>query len=137
MLLIELFKRFHCHTVTVCAAKWPISCVICHDFMRHLSRLRRSGGSGVMCRESYPQGRSAIGVLMFKTVTDDAWSTSFPCVICHASCVICHDSVDNFAPRVFEEGFGTGAGQVVTNDAWIETGCSRAVVVCAGRAVIR
>ena len=90
-----------------------------------------------MCRESYPQGRSAIGVLMLKTVTDDAWSTSLPCVICHASCVICHDSVDNFAPRVFEEGFGTGAGQVVTNDAGIETGCSRDVVVCAGRAVIR
>ena len=76
-------------------------------------------------------------VLTPKTVTDGAWSTSLPCVICHAACFICHGSVDNCAPQAFEEGSGTGAGQAVTNDAWRGTGRSRAVVVCGGRAIIR
>lgn len=70
-----------------------------------------------MSREGYPQGGLANGVLTSKTVTDDAWSTSLPCVICHAACVICHDSVDNWAALAFEGGSGTGAGQAVTNEA--------------------
>jgi len=90
-----------------------------------------------MCREGYPQGGLANGVLTPKTVTDEAWSTSLPCVICHAACVICHDSVDNWATRAFADGLATGAGQAVTNEAWRRTGCLRAVVVCGGRAIIR
>ena len=90
-----------------------------------------------MCREGYPQARSANGVLTPKTVTDDAWSTNLPCAICHATCVICHGSVDNYAPQAFEEGLGAGPGQAVTNEACRGTGRSRAVAVCGGRAVIR
>jgi hypothetical protein len=118
-------SRSHASSVTLCAAKWPIPCFICHVTCVICHDWRRLVGSGGMRREGYPQGGLANGVLTSKTVTDDAWSTSLACFICHAACAICHDSVDNCALRAFEEGFGTGPWQAVTNEAWRGTGRSR------------